>query len=178
MLTILGMNAAALQPNPMLQKLFAINNVLVGMSLFNLVLTMFWCSRANRTLADRMVGELENGPALAGFWFIIPIACYFKPYGVVLEIFKASRAPDSWRNTKEASIVGWWWGAYIVTNVTALLTRIAGIGASGDTSQFSMNLSVLVFIGLMLEHILRLIIITRVMGWLNSKRLIQAQDVF
>ncbi len=143
-----------------------------------LVLTMFWCSRVNRTLANRVHGELETGTGLAAFWFIIPIACYFKPYGVVLEIFKASRNPDDWRGDKNASIIGWWWGLYLVTNIAAVVSRIARTTGEGEMSELALSIGVIILVGLVLEHIFRLVIVARVLAWLSAKPKMKVEEVF
>ena len=72
---------------------------------------------------------MEFTPGWAVGWYFVPFANLFKPGQVMQEIYRATDpAADarSWRWAPVPSLLNWWWGAWVVSNVLgAVITRRA-----------------------------------------------------
>lgn len=93
------------------------------LSLLVLLALLFWIYRANKNASALSDLPLEYSPGWAVGWFFVPIAGWFKPYQVMLEIYKASRTPANWHKTKSASIVGCWWALRLTGTLAALALK-------------------------------------------------------
>ena len=127
---------------------------------------LFWVFRANKNARALSPQTLEYSPAWAVGWFFVPVACLWKPYQVVREIYKASRTPHGWRSTKAATLVGWWWGLALIGYVLAVEIRI------GTSSNHPIGRELaLLFFGIMAVHqTLLFSIIVRIDAWQAAAR--------
>ncbi len=95
----------------------------VILSLLAFLALLFWIYRANKNASALSDRPLEHSSGWAVGWFFVPIAGWFKPYQVMLEIYKASRTPANWRQTRSASIVGCWWALRLTGMLVALAVK-------------------------------------------------------
>ena len=98
--------------------------------LATVVTFLMWFHRAHRNLPALGARSLKYTPGWAVGYFFIPIANLFIPCRVAYEIWNGSHPETIGRtftegeNAPGASLVGLWWGAFIVGNVlTTLFTR-------------------------------------------------------
>lgn len=86
------------------------------LSILNLIFFLIWIHHSNRNLHSLGSSYTNFTPGWSVGWFFIPIACYFKPYQVVKEIWLESscyKENDSWHN-KSYSIIKLWWFFWII----------------------------------------------------------------
>lgn len=97
--------------------------------LASLSLFLIWFYRANANARAMGAEDLMGSPGLSVAWYFIPIAWFFMPYIVVRDTWKASEAPRDWQGRNAPPLVGFWWAAMLVANVTgAIAFRIAAEG--------------------------------------------------
>jgi hypothetical protein len=100
--------------------------------LASLSLFLIWFYRANANARAMGAEDLMGSPGLSVAWFFIPIAFLFMPYVVVRDTWKASEAPRDWQGRSAPPLVGFWWAAMLLANLTATISiGIALEGGSG-----------------------------------------------
>jgi hypothetical protein len=93
----------------------------------------FWIHRACRNLPALGATGLRFSPGWAVGWFFVPVWSFVRPYQVMSELWRASdpkagiaagdgqpsRAVDGsyWTRVPGSSLVGWWWGLFILMGV-------------------------------------------------------------
>lgn len=103
-----------------------------------LVLLLVWFYNAHSNLRHLGVRRLEYTPGWAVGYFFVPILCFFRPYQVAQEIFRASspevplQRPTAWRLTSCSPVIGWWWG---LTLLEALLGGCGGMSQPLNSRQ-------------------------------------------
>lgn len=97
-----------------------------------LACVILFCMTVNRFNKNaRALGSkgMEYSPGWTVGWFFIPIANLFKPYQAIRETYQASdpRTGDyDWRQSQIQAPLGWWWTAWIVSNIVDNIeTRLA-----------------------------------------------------
>jgi len=102
--------------------------------LASLSLFLIWFYRANANARAMGADDLMGSPGLSVAWFFIPIAFLFMPYVVVRDTWKASEAPRDWQGRSASPLVGFWWAAMLLANLTATISiRIALAGRASRT---------------------------------------------
>jgi hypothetical protein len=100
--------------------------------LASLSLFLIWFFRANANARAMGAEDLMGSPGLSVAWFFIPIAWFFMPYVVVRDTWKASEAPRDWQGRSGPPLVGFWWAAMLVANISGLIAfRIGMDGGYG-----------------------------------------------
>jgi hypothetical protein len=100
--------------------------------LASLSLFLIWFYRANANARAMGAEDLMGSPGLSVAWFFVPVAFLFMPYVVVRDTWKASEAPRDWQGRSAPPLVGFWWAAMLLANLTASISfRIALEGGSG-----------------------------------------------
>jgi hypothetical protein len=92
--------------------------------LFATAITFFvWIHRAYKNLYSFGPLGLRFSPGWSVGWFFVPIASLFRPYQVMSEIGSNSE-PESVssisglsKGGSRSTLVGWWWGLFLITNV-------------------------------------------------------------
>ena len=113
-----------------LAQWFSVLKLLVWLA--SLSLFLIWFYRANANGRAMGAEDLMGSPGLWVAWFFIPIAFLFMPYVVVRDTWKASEAPRDWQGRSAPPLVGFWWAAMLLANLTATISfRIALEGDSG-----------------------------------------------
>jgi hypothetical protein len=76
--------------------------------------------RCNANARALGVQGMEFTPGWTVGWYFVPFANLYKPFQATKEIYQATDpAADaqSWRFRPVPSLLGWWWGAWIFSNV-------------------------------------------------------------
>ena len=87
--------------------------------LLALVLLLSWFYRANANVRAMGADGLMGSPGLSVAWFFIPIAFLFMPFVVMRDTWKASASPRDWQGQPTNPLLGFWWAAFLVTNLAA-----------------------------------------------------------
>ena len=83
------------------------------------ILILKWIYRANYNARQIGASGMLFTPGWSIGWYFIPIACLWKPYQAMKEIWKASSNPQNWENVPVPSLLPWWWFFWIVSGVFA-----------------------------------------------------------
>jgi hypothetical protein len=87
-----------------------------------LILFLVWFYRANANVRAMGADGLMGSPGLSVAWFFIPIAFLFMPFVVVRDTWKARAAPRDWQGQPTPPLLGFWWAAFLATNLTATIS--------------------------------------------------------
>ncbi len=83
--------------------------------LMTAIVFMRWTYLASRNARSLVDEKLEYSPGWAVGWFFVPIANLWKPYQVMIELFKASH-PDyieNWSEAPSTPEISRWWTVWI-----------------------------------------------------------------
>ena len=89
-----------------------------------------WIYRASRNLHSLGALGQRFSPRWAVGWWFVPIMFFFRPYQVMVEIWKgstprASRGATSyWKTEPVSALLPWWWASWIAQFPIALFTGI------------------------------------------------------
>ena len=88
------------------------------------IIFMVWVYRT-MARARELTPALTITPGWAVGWFFVPVASLWMPYGVMTEIVEGSgvSAPADVERTR--TLIGWWWGAWIVRTLLSLFGSFA-----------------------------------------------------
>jgi hypothetical protein len=89
------------------------------------VLVGCWIYRTNAN-AHLFSDAMSITPGWSIGWFFIPFANLVMPYRGVEETWKGSHQAAGRYEEAESSLVGWWWGLWIATNVSSNLEVFFG----------------------------------------------------
>ena len=98
---------AAAESNDNRQKMVGV--VQICAALAKIVVFAMWIYRANFNARALGAQDLEFSPGWAVGYFFVPILCLWKPYQAIKEIWRASKAPESWVWVKAGPALPWWW---------------------------------------------------------------------
>ena len=103
-------------------------NTAAGFSVLLLVATgvvwLIWQYRAQTNLKAFGATELAYSPAWSVGWWLIPIANLWKPFQVNRELWKKSGGDDVGPSSSRTwSVLGWWWGSWILWIVLSQISR-------------------------------------------------------
>ena len=121
----LGVTNAEATANDSRQQLIAIIQLLVLVA--TAVCFSVWIYRAHKNLPALGAGNLEYSPGWAVGGFFVPFLNIVRPFQVMREIWKASdpevelSIPHSWQYVATSPLIGFWWGAWIVSNILGQL---------------------------------------------------------
>lgn len=83
--------------------------------------------------AHVLSSEMTIKPGWAVGWFFVPIANLFMPYQGVKETWQESHeAAGLYEAAADSSLLRWWWGLWIATNILGNVTFMLGGGSSGE----------------------------------------------
>ncbi len=109
-------NMEEAQANDSRQSLIAFGQV--GVLIISAIVFILWFRRAynNLNLSGRTYTKYGEGWA-AGGWFV-PFLNLVRPYQIMKEIWdKTQQATENLLTIKSSELVGWWWAAWIISNV-------------------------------------------------------------
>lgn len=85
---------------------------------FTVIVFCVWIRRANATLHAAGFHGLRFTPGWAVGWWFVPFAHLYKPYEVMLELWRATTADrDDWVFAPRSPALPVWWGFWIVGNI-------------------------------------------------------------
>lgn len=83
-----------------------------------------WCHRASRN-TNAMARGVQTRPHWAIWWWFIPFASLFKPFGVFSEFWRVARNPDGWKSVGDPVRLRWWWGFNLASGFTGGVANAA-----------------------------------------------------
>ncbi len=84
---------------------------------------LMWLNRASKNLQLLGVHDQRFSSGWAVGWWFVPIMSLFRPYQVVKEIWKGSRAVsqqdswEDWTSTSASPMLTWWWWIWLIANI-------------------------------------------------------------
>jgi hypothetical protein len=102
------------------RRQLAIGYIWFGIYLITAIVFLRWVHRSNYNARKLGADGLEFTPGWSVGWYFIPIACFWKPYQAMKEIWKASKNPLDWRMQSVDPILGWWWLLWITTSILSI----------------------------------------------------------
>jgi hypothetical protein len=106
---------AQVEANDARQKMIGL--IYIAIWLVLAVLILKWIYRANFNARQLGASGMQFTPGWSVGWYFIPVACLWKPYQAMNEIWKASANPQDWQNQQGSPLLGWWWFLWIVFNM-------------------------------------------------------------
>lgn len=82
----------------------------------------FWLYRAHANAIAADLAALEYTPASAIFWYAIPIANLFKPYGAMKELWQASHRETIDSSQTAPGLIWLWWLTWIFSSLNSFST--------------------------------------------------------
>jgi hypothetical protein len=84
------------------------------------ILVGCWIYRASAN-AHSFSDEMTISPGGAVGWYFVPIACLFKPYQAMREIWMASHYRGHWHGEPTPGLLAGWWALWIVSGMIGYL---------------------------------------------------------
>lgn len=91
-----------------------------------------WIYRASAN-AHAISNELTISPGWAVGWYFVPFMNLIRPYQGMREVWLASHYRGNWHGEPAPSLLGWWWGLWIVTNILGNLSFRLSMSAEPGT---------------------------------------------
>ena len=89
------------------------------------VLVGRWIYRTNAN-AHSFSGDMTISPAWSVGWFFVPFANLVMPYQGVKETWRESHEHAGFYDEADSSLLNWWWGLWIATNILANVSVMFG----------------------------------------------------
>ena len=133
-LALLGLVGALLPPATVAGKVLVGGTSLVQAFLLlgTGVCFLVWTYRLVQNLRAFGVSGLKHSPGWAVAYFFIPILSLYRPYQIFREVWQGSdpdpaqRAAGTWHRARTPALLGFWWCAWILTNVLDALSAQSG----------------------------------------------------
>jgi hypothetical protein len=126
-----SIDPAAASANDLRQ--FAVVMLLLLAMIITMVSFSFWLYRAYQNLPALGAQEVRYSPGWAVGFYFIPILNLFRPCQAMLDIWRGSdpaRVPPL-REATPATLVGWWWGLWIVAGIVDRIESRISLRAEG-----------------------------------------------
>ena len=130
------------QANDLRQGIVGLAGVVIVLT--TLICFFKWVYRANYNVRRLGATGLKFTPGWSVGWFFIPIANIWKPYQVMKEISQASGNPADWTGRKGLSILGWWWGFWLISGYFSQVSFRVSLRADGIDQLLSANVLTLI----------------------------------
>lgn len=111
----------------------------------SLVLFLMWVHRTNRNAQTLSTG-MEVRPGWAVGWFFIPFASLYKPFQGLDQTWRVSIDPTRWRGLDTPSLLRWWWGFHLTSNIAGSLSNIVGKGEGSVVLALSTAIAIMSFV--------------------------------
>jgi hypothetical protein len=96
------------------------------------VLVGWWIYRTNAN-AHLFSEEMTISPGWAVGWYFIPFANWVKPFHGMKEAWMATHYSGYWRDEPAPSLLGWWWGLWVATNIMGNISfQVGRMGGPAD----------------------------------------------
>jgi hypothetical protein len=139
-------------------QVLAVINLLAVLVTF--VIVGRWIYRASVN-AHVMSDEMTITPGWAVGWYFIPFANLVKPFQAMKETWLASHFGQNAQQEDAPSLLNWWWGLWIVTNVLGNISMRTGndfqgqqIGAYCDFAAGVVNVALTVILVSIMKQIM------------------------
>ena len=130
-----------------------------GFGLFSIIIFFVWIYRTNKNLGILSGEQMVFTPGWSVGWFFVPIACLFKPYQVMKEIWNVSHKNQS----TTFSLIGWWWFLWITSEILARIALKLAVKSNGADSYIATVVVYLVSDELdLILYIVELMLVTRI----------------
>lgn len=107
--------------------------------------TLRWLYLANANARALGATDLMGSPALAVWWFFIPLANLFMPYVTVRDMWKASANPRDWQGASASGAIILWWILWLASNVAGTISFRLWLekdtGSAGEAFSLISNLA-------------------------------------
>ena len=131
-----------------------------------------WIYRSNKNLRKLSGKRMEFAPGWSVGWFFIPIACLYKPYEVMKEIWRVSHGNENTGHT----IVGWWWALWLISNIAGRFAFEVVMNTNDSSGYVSSAIVFIVFDGLdIVLNLVALTVVTRI-GAAYSINIVEPTD--
>jgi hypothetical protein len=105
------------------------------------VLVGRWIYRVNAN-AHAVGREVSITPGWAVGWYFVPLANLVMPYQAMRETWDASHEAAALEAERETSLLPWWWGLWLVTNIVSNVSAWSGgIGEAPNGLGLTANLA-------------------------------------
>ncbi len=95
--------------------------------------------------AQTLSTGMEVRPGWAVGWFFIPFASLYKPFQGLDQTWRVSIDPTRWRGLDTPSLLRWWWGFHLTSNIAGSLSNIVGKG-EGSVVLLSTAIAIMSFV--------------------------------
>jgi len=85
-----------------------------------------WLYQVSENCQGLRAGRMRFSPGWAVGWYFVPIMSLFRPFQVMVEIWKVSADPRNWREQGMPWLVGVWWFLFVASS---LVMTAVGFGA-------------------------------------------------
>jgi Domain of unknown function (DUF4328) len=100
----------------------AVGGTSIVMLLVTGIAWLVWQHRSQANLHARRVPGLTYTPGWAVGWWFVPFVNLVKPYQTVRELWAASGGAEGWVRGRTWPVLGWWWAAWILSNITGQIS--------------------------------------------------------
>jgi hypothetical protein len=104
-----------------------------------------WIYRAASNVRARGARRLSSSPGWAVGWYAVPFMSLFRPLQDMVEIWKASRAPQAWASQPTPRLLAFWWAAWLLTNFGGVAASLTASGAGTLPGLVTFSRSTLIF---------------------------------
>jgi len=88
----------------------------LGVFLVTGVLILRWIYRARECVDALSAIGMRFSPGWSIGWYFVPFANLWKPFQAMNEIWKASSAPQAWKDQPTPGLLRWWWGLWLLAS--------------------------------------------------------------
>jgi hypothetical protein len=78
------------------------------------VIFMRWTYLAVLNSRGFGASAMKYTPKWSAFYYIIPIICLYKPYKVMMEVWKVSMNPSDWQKQGGTLLISFWWYSWLL----------------------------------------------------------------
>jgi len=129
-----------------------------------------WIYRASRN-AHALAGPLRTSPPWAVGWFFVPVAFLWVPFTAFSETWRASHDPVGWRSTSVPPLLRWWWGFWLIENLTGQASFRLGMRADTVSALSAATWAEVLSYGFSIAGTLAAIVIVRRLTAAQTQRL-------
>ena len=111
-------------------------------TLITAIIFMVWVYRA-MARARELTPALTITPGWGFGWFFVPVASLWMPYSVMTEIVEGSGVSTPADVEQTRTLIGWWWGAWIVRSLLLLFVSFASPASESGGSVNTRTMAVM-----------------------------------
>lgn len=123
--------------HPLLISAGLVSITYLFMSIACIIGVSMWIHRAHANLFAAGFEGLEFTPGWSVGWFFVPVACLFKPFQAMRELWNSSHLQEDGFSAPAPRMLSLWWGFWIVGSIVGNLgVNLSGI--SGAMTAFNL----------------------------------------